>query len=113
MKQSRTARKFVLCIRNEDCEDLEPRKVYLVLPDERAAKDGYIRVIDESGEDYLYPQDFFLPIELPKHAEKPFCQRPKSARALNKRHTAWRLIAARQVSSTCWTKPLLATVARY
>jgi hypothetical protein len=70
MKQSRTTRKFVLCIRNEDCEDLEPRKVYLVLPDERAAKDGYIRVIDESGEDYLYPLDYFLPIELPKQAEK-------------------------------------------
>lgn len=70
MKQSRTVRKFVLCIRNEDCEDLEPRKIYLVLSDERAAKDGYIRVIDESGEDYLYPQDYFLPIELPKRAEK-------------------------------------------
>jgi len=70
MKQSRTARKFVLCIRNEDCEDLEPRKVYLVLPDEKAAKDGYIRVVDESGEDYLYPQDYFLPLELPKAVEK-------------------------------------------
>lgn len=70
MKQSRTTRKFVLCISNEDCEDLEPRKVYVVLPDERAAKDGYIRVIDESGEDYLYPHDYFLPIELPKRAEK-------------------------------------------
>ena len=70
MKQSRTVRKFVLCIRNEDCEDLEPRKIYLVLSDERAAKDGYIRVIDESGEDYLYPQDYFLLIELPKRAVK-------------------------------------------
>ena len=70
MKQSRTTRKFVLCIRNGDCEDLEPRKVYLVLPDERAAKDGYIRVIDESEEDYLYPEDYFLRIELQKHAEK-------------------------------------------
>jgi len=70
MKRSRAVRKFVLCIRNEDCEDLEPRKVYLVRPDESAAKDGYIRVVDESGEDYLYPQDYFLPIELPKAAEK-------------------------------------------
>jgi hypothetical protein len=41
-----------------------------MLPDEAAAADGYIRVIDESGEDYLYPQDYFLPIELPKAAEK-------------------------------------------
>ena len=70
MKRSRSVGKFVLCIRNEDCEDLEPRKLYLVLPDETAAVDGYVRVIDESGEDYLYPQDYFLPIELPKAAEK-------------------------------------------
>jgi hypothetical protein len=41
-----------------------------VLPDEAAAADGYIRVIDESGEDYLYPRDYFLPIELPRVAEK-------------------------------------------
>lgn len=70
MKQSRSAGKFLLCIRNEDCEDLEPRKLYLVLPDETAAADGYVRVIDESGEDYLYPQEYFFPIELPKAAEK-------------------------------------------
>jgi len=70
MKRSRSVSKFVLCIRNEDCEDLEPRKLYLVLPDETAAVDGYVRVIDESGEDYLYPQDYFLPIELPEAAEK-------------------------------------------
>ena len=70
MKRKRSTVKFVLCIRNEDCEDLEPRKVYHVIPDERAAADGYIRVIDESGEDYLYPPDYFLPIELPKAAER-------------------------------------------
>jgi len=62
--------KFVLCICNEDCEDLEVRKLYRVLPDKSAASDGYIRVIDESGEDYLYPEDLFWPIELPKAAEK-------------------------------------------
>ena len=62
--------KFVLCIRNEDCDDLEPRKIYQVLLDESAADDGYIRVIDESGEDYLYPQDYFIPIELPRAAQK-------------------------------------------
>jgi hypothetical protein len=55
---------------NEDCEDLELRKIYQVLPDEVAAEDGYIRVIDESGEDYLYPADYFLPIELSKDLEK-------------------------------------------
>jgi hypothetical protein len=70
MKRRKAETRFVICIRNEDCEDLEPRKVYRVLPDERATEDGYIRVIDESGEDYLYPSDYFVPIELPQAAEK-------------------------------------------
>jgi hypothetical protein len=55
----------VLCIKNDQCEDLEPRKVYQVLPDAKAAKDGYLRVIDESGEDYLYPESYFVPLSLP------------------------------------------------
>ena len=46
----------------------EFRKLYLVLSDEAAAADGYLRVIDESGEDYLYPRDLFVPIELPQAA---------------------------------------------
>ena len=70
MKRQKTETRFVLCIRNEDCEDLEPRKIYQVLPDESAAGEGYVRVIDESGEDYLYPQDYFFPIELPQAAEE-------------------------------------------
>ncbi len=70
MKRRKSEPKFVICIRNEDCEDLEPRKVYQVLLDAAAAEDGYIRVVDESGEDYLYPQDYFVPIELPQAAEK-------------------------------------------
>ena len=49
----------MLCIRNDGCEDLELRKLYLVLPDKSAAAEGYIRVIDESGEDYLYPENCF------------------------------------------------------
>jgi len=44
---------FVLCIKNYECEDLELRKIYQVIPDEESAKDGYLRIIDESGEDYL------------------------------------------------------------
>ena len=70
MKRRKAEPRFVICIRNEDCEDLEPRKVYQTLPDEAAAGDGYIRVIDESGEDYLYPEDYFVPIELPQAVEK-------------------------------------------
>lgn len=70
MNRPKTETRFVLCIRNEDCEDLEPRKIYQVLPDESSANDGYIRVIDESGEDYLYPQDYFVPIELPQAVQR-------------------------------------------
>ena len=66
----RQKRQFVICVRSEGAEDLEPRKVYRVLPDARAAKDGLIRVIDESGEDYLYPTDYFVPLDLPREAER-------------------------------------------
>lgn len=46
------------------------RKVYQVLPDESAAKDDYIRVVDESGEDYLYPSSYFVFVEIPQAAER-------------------------------------------
>jgi hypothetical protein len=61
---------FALCIENKECEDLEKRKIYRVLPDGKAAKEGYIRIIDESGEDYLYPQAYFILIKLPQEAQK-------------------------------------------
>lgn len=69
MTNSKPTTQFVLCVKNDDCNDLELRKVYQVLPDEAAAADSYLRVIDESGEDYLYPQDHFVPVELPQAAE--------------------------------------------
>ena len=60
-------KKFVVCLRNKGYEvSLERRKIYQVLPDPEAAKLKQVRVIDESGEDYLYPQHFFAPIELPQ-----------------------------------------------
>lgn len=70
MKRRKTPSQFAICIRNEGCEDLELRKVYQVLPDEAAAADGYVRVIDESGEDYLYPADYFVVVEVPREAER-------------------------------------------
>jgi hypothetical protein len=61
------AKQFAVCLRNDGYEvSLEPRKIYQVLPDRGAAKHRQVRVIDESGEDYLYPQNFFAPIELPQ-----------------------------------------------
>jgi len=62
-----TAKRFVVCLKNKGYEvSLELRKIYRVLPDPQAAKHKQLRVVDESGEDYLYPQDFFAPIELPQ-----------------------------------------------
>ena len=62
--------RFGLCIRNDDCDDLDRRKIYQVLADKDAAADGYVRVIDESGEDYLYPASYFILLDLPREARK-------------------------------------------
>ena len=57
--------RFVLCLTNDGYEvALEPRKIYASLPDLDAAKHDQIRVIDESGEDYLFPASLFAPIAL-------------------------------------------------
>jgi hypothetical protein len=61
------ARQFAVCLRNDGYQvSLERRKIYQVLADPEAAKHRQIRVIDESGEEYLYPQSFFAPLELPQ-----------------------------------------------
>jgi len=62
--------RFALCVENKGSEDLEKRKIYLVVPDEDAEKEGYFRVIDESGEDYLYPTSYFILVELPIEAQQ-------------------------------------------
>lgn len=57
--------KLVICIRNDDYQvSLEKRKLYVQLPDPDAEKHNYLRVIDESGEEYLYPESYFVPVEL-------------------------------------------------
>ncbi|HUL68826.1 MAG TPA: hypothetical protein VLT17_01145 [Gemmatimonadales bacterium] len=59
-------RRLALCLRNKGYEvSLERRKIYQVLPDRDAAAHGQLRVIDESGEDYLYPATFFAFLSLP------------------------------------------------
>jgi hypothetical protein len=61
---------FVLCIENEGYPaSLELRKVYQILGDPAAEERGLVRVIDETGEDYLYPRSFFVPIQVPREAE--------------------------------------------
>ena len=70
MAKAATDPQFAICVRNEECEDLDLRKVYQVLPDKRAARNGYVRVIDESGEDYLYPESYFVAVRLPQKARR-------------------------------------------
>ncbi|MFO7905259.1 MAG: hypothetical protein R6U98_21525 [Pirellulaceae bacterium] len=64
-------RQFVICIRNDHYPaSLEKRKIYKALPDAAAEKHNQVRVIDESGEDYLYPEEYFVPVKLPKATEE-------------------------------------------
>jgi hypothetical protein len=65
LTMARTAKQFVVCVKNEGyVVSLERRKIYLKLPDEMAERHDQVRVIDESGEDYLYPKQYFVPLEL-------------------------------------------------
>jgi hypothetical protein len=65
--------KFLLCVNNADYRaSLEARKVYVRLRDPRAEEHGLVRVVDESGEDYLYPEALFVPIEVPRKGKLAF-----------------------------------------
>ena len=65
MRIQQSTGSFALCVEDRGLEDLEARKLYQVLPDREAAREGYIRVVDESGEDYIYPSDLFVQVKLP------------------------------------------------
>lgn len=70
-KRTKTSARFAVCIRNKGYEaSLEIGKLYRVLPDEEAEGHGYLRIVDESGEDYGYTADRFFSIEVPKLLER-------------------------------------------
>ena len=76
MRSKSNKKHYVLCVSNEKYPaSLEARKIYQRIPDAQAEAHRQIRVIDESGEDYLYPQELFVPIELPKEATRVFARR--------------------------------------
>ena len=69
MAKRSSSEQFLLCIKNDAYPaSLEVRKVYRALPDPAASEKGFVRVIDESGEDYLYPADNFIAVDLPQAA---------------------------------------------
>jgi hypothetical protein len=65
---------FAICIKTDDADLLTPRRIYQVLPDESAARSHYVRVIDNEGEDYLYPADYFIVMEFPHEVVQALLQ---------------------------------------
>lgn len=81
MKTTKSTPRYAICVDSSKYPaSLELHKIYRVLPDKDAQADGDFRVIDENGEDYLFPADYFLPIELPqtivRALKKSFVQAP-------------------------------------
>jgi hypothetical protein len=72
----RSASQFVVCIKNAGYPaSLELHKIYRVVPDAGAARDGDVRIVDESGEDYLYPAEWFAALELPRRVRTSLIRR--------------------------------------
>lgn len=71
-KRRNTTPRFAVCVETDDPDLLTPRMIYQVLPDESAARSDYVRVIDNEGEDYLYPAKYFVIVDLPREVERAF-----------------------------------------
>lgn len=69
-RHEKPATKFAVCIQSDDAELLTPRMIYRVLPDASAGKSNYVRVVDNEGEDYLYPAKYFMFLDLPDEIER-------------------------------------------
>lgn len=65
-----TVNKFAVCIFADENSLLTPRRIYQILPDEKAERSEYIRIIDDEGEDYLYPKKYFVFMPIPQDVEK-------------------------------------------
>jgi hypothetical protein len=81
-KRTRKARRrqaatFAVCVENSEYPaSLELHKIYRVVPDEDAAREGDLRIVDESGEDYLYPAEWFEAVEVPRRVRASLLRRP-------------------------------------
>ncbi len=67
---SKQAESYVACIRTDGALDLEVGKLYLVLPPEPGDRGEDLRVVDESGQDYLYPASWFVPVDVPEESAR-------------------------------------------
>ncbi len=73
-KQKKTTPQFAICINTDDPDLMTPRMIYQVMPDESAAKSNCIRVIDNEGEDYLYPAEYFILVDFTPAVERALLQ---------------------------------------
>ena len=72
---AKAVERLFICLDNAGFEvSLERRKIYVAVPDTRAERHGHLRIIDESGEDYLYPSERFVPAELPLSTRRAILQ---------------------------------------
>lgn len=62
--------RFAICVQTDDPDLLTPRMIYQVLPDDDAAKSNYLRIIDNEGEDYLYPARYFVIVDFPQPVQE-------------------------------------------
>lgn len=69
-KRRNSTPRFAVCINSDDPDLLTPRMIYQVLPDDSAARSKHVRVIDNEGEDYLYPVEYFIFVDLPRDVER-------------------------------------------
>src|SRR5438132_9875961 len=82
-KRNANARQFVICIDNSSYPaSLELHKIYTSLPDEKAAEDDFLRVVDESGEDYLYSAKRFVSVDLPEQVKQSWVRRVRESTML-------------------------------
>ncbi len=63
-------RRYVICLRTDGADDLELRKLYEVIHDAASEQRGHLRIVDESGEDYVYPEEFFAAVEVSEETER-------------------------------------------
>ena len=69
-RELKSAKRFVVCVKCDDAALLTRRKIYQLLPDDSASESNYVRVVDDEGEDYLYPADYFMFLDLPREVER-------------------------------------------
>jgi hypothetical protein len=76
-KRQNPTPRFAVCVNTDDSDLLTPRMLYQVLPDESAGRSDYVRVIDNEGEDYLYPAEYFMFLDLPREVERALLRAPR------------------------------------